>query len=627
MKTPGRLRLKAQVIARDHVQALDNPFVRLWVDTGVFHLDSMYDYSVPESLSAFIDVGVRVQVPFNGREVEALVIERVDSSEVVGRIKPVTKILSVYPVATKLSIELISKTAKHWCTNPFDIIRSAIPPRVASIDKTEKFEHSQATPKKKGAQELSFAAFSPHSKPWETTASLASQALNLGSVLVIAPDENDIDAISESVKRLGVTCIRLDSSQSRAQRYANYLRSNSSDSAIVIGARGAVFTPIKDLATIIVYKESSHEHYEIRSPGWNVRDVVNMRRDIEGLNLIFTGYVPSLEISRLIEEKALIYKNSPQRVLVKAHSSDDGALLPGGIFGDIRKALKQGPVLFLAARKGYGNALLCAHCKNLAVCSCGARLSVSAKAAAPTCGICAKSYPSWSCAWCQRDKQYLASRGIERAAEELSRAFPGVPVVLSFGDVIKSHVEDKPSIVIATPGAAPQTPGGYAAVVILEALKLFAHPDLRAQERARELFFETAAMTRSDGLVLLCMDQSHPIVSSLMRWNPSLMIQSELTERSEIPLPPYVSSFVITGPLNEFTSIASGLRKAIEDSRIPPSVKLFGPISLGKSNAKLVLYCIREDARVVTEFLHELQRRRSIAQKEYLAIRVDPYSL
>jgi len=627
MKTPGRLRLKAQVIARDHVQALDNPFVRLWVDTGVFHLDSMYDYSVPESLSAFIDVGVRVQVPFNGRELEALVIERVDSSEVVGRIKPVTKILSVYPVATKLSIELISKTAKHWCTNPFDIIRSAIPPRVASIDKTEKFEQSQATPKNKGAQELSFVAFSPHSKPWETTASLASQALNLGSVLVIAPDENDIDAISESVKRLGVTCIRLDSSQSRAQRYANYLRSNSSDSAIVIGARGAVFTPIKDLATIIVYKESSHEHYEIRSPGWNVRDVVNMRRDIEGLNLIFTGYVPSLEISRLIEEKALIYKNSPQRVLVKAHSSDDGALLPGGIFGDIRKALKQGPVLFLAARKGYGNALLCAHCKNLAVCSCGARLSVSAKAAAPTCGICAKSYPSWSCAWCQRNKQYLASRGIERAAEELSRAFPGVPVVLSFGDVIKSHVEDKPSIVIATPGAAPQTPGGYAAVVILEALKLFAHPDLRAQERARELFFETAAMTRSDGLVLLCMDQSHPIVSSLMRWNPSLMIQSELTERSEIPLPPYVSSFVITGPLNEFTSIASGLRKAIQDSRIPPSVKLFGPISLGKSNAKLVLYCIREDARVVTEFLHELQRRRSIAQKEYLAIRVDPYSL
>jgi len=627
MKTPGHLRLKAQVIARDHVQALDNPFVRLWVDTGVFHLDSMYDYSVPESLSAFIDVGVRVQVPFNGREVEALVIERVDSSEVVGRIKPVTKILSVYPVATKLSIELISKTAKHWCTNPFDIIRSAIPPRVASIDKTEKFEQSQATPKKKGAQELSFVAFSPHSNPWETIASLASQALNLGSVLVIAPDEKDIDAISESVKRLGVTCIRLDSSQSRAQRYANYLRAISSDSAIVIGARGAVFTPIKDLATIIVYKESSHEHYEIRSPGWNVRDVVNMRRDIEGLNLIFTGYVPSLEISRLIEEKAVIYKNSPQRVLVKAHSSDDGALLPGGIFGDIRKALKQGPVLFLAARKGYGNALLCAHCKNLAVCSCGARLSVSAKAAAPTCGICAKSYPSWSCAWCQRNKQYLASRGIERAAEELSRAFPGVPVVLSFGDVIKSRVEGKSSIVIATPGAAPQTPGGYAAVVILEALKLFAHPDLRAQERARELFFETAAMTRSDGLVLLCMDQSHPIVSSLMRWNPSLMIQSELTERSEIPLPPYVSSFVITGPLNEFTSIASGLRKAIEDSRIPPSVKLFGPISLGKSNAKLVLYCIREDARVVTEFLHELQRRRSIAQKEYLAIRVDPYSL
>jgi primosomal protein N' (replication factor Y) len=402
------------------------------------------------------------------------------------------------------------------------------------------------------------------------------------------------------------------------------MRANKS---VIIGARGAVFTPVNDLVSVIVYKESSHEHFEIRSPGWNVRDVVQMRRTLEGIDVIFTGYVPSLEISALIDSKKLKYLNKSHRLRVKAFSSDDGALLPGKIFSDIRSALTSGPVLFVVPRKGYGNALLCAHCKNLARCSCGARLVVGSKGAAPSCEVCQSAYPDWSCTWCQRNKQYLAGRGIERAAEEISRAFPGSPLILSFGDVIKTEIENKSIIVLATPGAAPKVVGGYAAVVMLEGLKFFSHPDLRAQERARELFFETAAMTHSKGVVLLCIDESHPIVASLVRWNPGAMIRRELEERLEIPLPPYVSSYVISGESKEFTSIAAGLKKAVSDARIPSSIRVYGPSEIGSARARIVLYCPQEDSSALTSFLHELQRRRSIAKKDFLSMRIDPYSV
>ncbi|MCX6425608.1 MAG: hypothetical protein NTV47_02460, partial [Actinobacteria bacterium] len=328
-----------------------------------------------------------------------------------------------------------------------------------------------------------------------------------GSVLVIAPDERDIDEICLSAELKKLTYLRLDSSISRAQRYENYLHAMNAQNTLIVGARSSVFLPIGDLSTVIVYKESSHEHYEIRSPGWNVREILFLRRNIEKFDLIFTGYVPSLELSELIDSKRLTYITHSHRLAVKAFSSDDGSILPGRIFTDIRSALTKGPVLFMIARKGYGNAILCAHCKNLAMCKCGGRLIVASKSSAPSCTVCQSTFPEWSCSWCQRNKQYIGGRGIERAGEEISRAFAGVPIILSYGDVIKAQIENRSAIVIATPGAAPKVEGGYAAVVVLEALKFFEHSDLRAQERARELIFETAAMITPKGADLLCIDE------------------------------------------------------------------------------------------------------------------------
>lgn len=627
MATPGRLRLKSQIIARPKSPALDKPFVRTWVDTGVFHLDQSFDYSVPETLSDLVQVGVRVQVPFNGREVEALVLERCDTSKTPGVIKPISKVLSPHPVATQLSIALIEAVSSRWATDPFNILKSAIPARIATIDKRFSTQIIPTVRDKNLRGIYSFIAFEPYFNPADEVILLANRALRDGSVLIIAPDERDIDEICLSAQLKNLTYLRLDSSISRAQRYENYLHAMNAQNTLIVGARSSVFLPIADLSTVIVYKESSHAHYEIRSPGWNVREILSLRRNIEKFDLIFTGYVPSLELSALIDAKRLTYITHTHRLAVRAFSSDDGSILPGRIFTDIRSALTKGPVLFMIARKGYGNALLCAHCKNLAICSCGGRLIIGSKNSSPSCAICQSIFPEWSCNWCQRNKQYVVGRGIERAGEEISRAFAGVPIILSYGDVIKAAIVSRRAIVIATPGAAPKVDGGYAAVVLLEGLKFFAHSDLRAQERARELFFETAAMINPKGAVLLCIDEVHPIVSSLARWNPGAMIRRELGERLEIPLPPFVSSVVISGSAKDFTSLAAGFRKAITDERIPPSVKVFGPSDIGKGEAKIVLYCPQRDIKALTIFLHELSRRRSIANKDFLRIRIDPYSL
>ena len=626
MATPKLFRLKAEVApAASGPRASVLPYARVRVDTGVFHLDQLYDYQIPEKLSDAIQVGVRVQLPFGSHETEGIVVARVAIPDRAGQLKNITKVLSSIPVATEQSLSLVDAIAKHYACNPWDVIRSAIPPRVAFVDKSFILDESiQSTRYKRSVE---FQTLAPHIEAHNQLLSIILNKRASGSVLIVAPDERDVDRIVNALQEQEQKVLKITAAISREERYRNYLLSMHGADSIVVGTRSAIFAPIRNLATIIVHKESSHDHYEVRSPGWNTRTVALLRAQTESIPLILTGFSPSIEVSELIDQRTVKYVNTKETVNVKAFSPSDGSLLPGRIFSEIKKALITGPVLFVAPRKGYGNALLCAHCRNVATCDCGGRLSVAAKAKAPTCVHCGKSFQQWKCSFCNRDKQYLAGRGIERAAEEISRAFPNFPVIVSAGEVIKERIDSKPALVLATPGAQPHVEGGYAAVVILDGMRFFAHTDLRTQERARELFMETSSMISPQGAVLLVIDDSHPIISAIARWNVAPLIKRELSERNELHLPPSVFSVVLVMDQGVGTQIADGLRKAHIDGRIPRSCNIYGPTEISKDQVKIVIHSDKQDAEALTDVVHELQRRRSIAKKDLFTLRVEPYSL
>ena len=95
------LRLKAEIAKlKPEGSSSDLPIARVWVDSGVFHLDQSYDYLIPDNLSAVISTGVRVQVPFHGREVEGLVLTRESTSD-SPVLKSISKAISLHSVATQ----------------------------------------------------------------------------------------------------------------------------------------------------------------------------------------------------------------------------------------------------------------------------------------------------------------------------------------------------------------------------------------------------------------------------------------------------------------------------------------------------------------------------------------------
>jgi primosomal protein N' (replication factor Y) len=505
-------------------------------------------------------------------------------------------------------------------------VRSAIPPRVAAVDKELPVAHHETwAPQTK--KPTVYQSFKPFLASHEQLSDMVRDFTQLGSVLIVAPDERDVDKIIESLALTFTNVLKVSSASTREERYRNFLRAIRLKSSIVVGTRSAIFAPVRNLAGIIIYKESSPDHFELRSPGWNSSTIAEMRAQSENVQLVLTGFTPSIRVANGIDARSIKFNTQRFQVNVQAFSPNDGTLLPGRIFSEIKKALKKGPVLFIAPRKGYGNALLCSHCRNVALCKCGGRLSVVSKGLAPTCVHCGTAFPTWRCTYCDRDKQYLAGRGIDRAAEEISRAFPGFPVVISAGDVIKDSIDAKPALVLSTPGAQPQVSGGYAAVIVLDAIRFFSHTDINGQERARELLFETASMVSVDGQVLLVLDDSHPIVAAIARWNIAPLLKRELAERVELKLPPSVSSAVLVTDQAAAPAIVSGLKKALEDSRLPSSTRIYGPTLLPKGLAKIVVHVSHGQSSDLAKILHELQRKRSISKKDLLTLRIDPYSL
>ena len=625
--TTAPLRLKVQKVARGSSEkASVNPVARVWVDTGIPHLDATYDYLVPLAFDDQIKAGVRVAINFSGRTTEGFVISRGDTST-AGNLKFIEKILSPIPLLTSEVVALVEAVAHRWSGSPLDVLGSAVPSRVISAEKGASYEAEKDDVETSSTFTQSFYLLTPGENAFSLMADWVRTRAALGGVLVIAPEAREVLLLKQKLEELDVDFCVLDASLTRSLRYSNYLKVASGEVSVVIGSRSAIFAPIHNLRTIIIYREGAQSHYELRSPGWNTRDVALIRARLSKIDLTFIGYAQSSEVAYLVGREEIAQKGREAKVEALSFSAHNGELLPDRIFSPIRKALEKGPVLFLVSRKGYSSAIMCRSCKNLALCDCGGRISFQGNDKGYICSLCDKKGSQWACRWCKKDQPILLGRGSQRFAHEIGRAFPGYPVITSDAQTPIDSIKDEPSIVLATSGMAPESAKGYRAVVILEGDSLFSQVDLRAQERAREAIMHFSSLLSAGGKVLLVIDSSHPIVAAISRWNLNTINNRELLEREQTHLPPVVTAVTIELPHKDCQTFVSGIFKAISDQRLSSSIKVLGPKKLSDDSSRVILTIPLVEADQLLEFLTIYRKKRSLAKKSNLIMRVDPYAL
>lgn len=626
--TSSPLRLRVQKVDRgESTASMHLSVARLWVDTGLSHLDSIYDYLVPQSLDTDVSVGVKVLVDFSGRKVDAFVIDRVESSS-VGNLKFIEKVTSPIPLLTTEIISLVGAVARRWGAVPSEILSAAVPPRVISAEKNfDGHSPTGSVTVKNRNPSHSYYLFTPGEDPFSTMASWVTSRLSKGGVLVVLPELREVHSLATELTQQGVQFTVLDASLPRSDRYRNFLQVATGAAQIVIGTRSAVFAPVSNLQTILVFREGSESHYEKRTPGWNVRDVAIIRSQLASVDLTFAGFAPSSELSLLIESEAIALKGKRSKVDATAYPQFQGELLPDRIFTPIRSALVRGSVLFLVPRKGYSQAISCASCRNLALCECGGRIYFGGPDKGFICSLCNLATAEWRCKWCKKSSANLLGRGNLRYAHEIGRAFPGFPVISSDATSAVHEIEEAHSIVLATAGMAPSVKGGYQAVVILEGDNLFSQLDLRAQERAREAIMQSASLLSLDGKALVVIDNAHPIVAALSRWNLSPLLARELREREQTQLPPLVHAVVLELAHSDTSTFVSGINASIKDGRVPSSTRILGPTRLDDENSRVILTVSRDHGQDLFDFLVTYRKKRGMAKKSIPHMRIDPYVL
>jgi primosomal protein N' (replication factor Y) (superfamily II helicase) len=619
------LRLKAELITRaaEPPSGLDS-LAQLWVDTGVFHLDQEFSYLIPRDLDPIVTIGSFVIVPFNGRELTGVVTHRGPYS---GQANLKT-IIKTQGSISLLSIEQISLirvlSAKYLC-HPFDLIRSIVPQRLATVEKSRGSLEDKPRINRSARMKNSYLQLPPHRNREALIAAKLAELLAEGPTLAVFPNVREVKALSLELDALGVRHTLYDSSQSRSDHYSSYLDIAQGLSHLVIGTRSSVFAPVKDLAHIVIFDEGSEHFYERRTPGWNVREVAIERSHIERVSLTFIGYSPSLDICRLIEINEVEYRKSNSRLKVDDFEQTFGELLPSKALNIIKKSLVNGPVLFVAPAKGWAHAIRCSRCKTLSKCKCGGNFEIKNEKSPVSCNHCGIINQQWKCSWCDNHSYALAGRGIERHAHEIGKLLPGV--------VIKNSTAEKPlteeiesGAVITTASMAPLARNGYSAVVFLEGNRRNNQPDMRAQERMRESLFGHSALVSQGGNILLIQDSGNPIVTALRMWNPMPVLERELAERADLDLPPFSHSVELTMPKEEVIRFKNALLKAQDEDRLPRGMRILGPIVKG-DNSSLVLLSKLADVDSVNLLIHEFMRRRSLTKKTLPSLRIDPYSL
>ncbi|MDQ3716762.1 MAG: primosomal protein N' [Actinomycetota bacterium] len=658
---------------------------RVCVDSPLTHLDRLFDYLIPDEFGDQVTVGCRVRVRFAGRLLDGYVLDVLASSEHIGPLAPLARVISPEPVLSPAVARLARAVADRYAGTLSDVLRLAVPPRRAQPEKLAVVGAAAAPipPTKAWARYphghsflTAIADGRPARAVWtlgpgeDWPARLAEAAATAASggrgVLVVLPDVRDVDRLDAAlIAQFGPSPRHavLTADLKPDERYRRFLSVRRGSVRIVIGTRAAAFAPVADLGLVALWDDGDDLHAEPRAPYPHTREVLLLRAHLENSAVLIAGWSRSTEAAVLIESGWAHEITAPRDDVRQAAprvraSGDDveqsrdaaarSARLPSLALRVARETLAAGaPVLVQVPRRGYVPSLACDHCRTPARCRrCAGPLGQSsAGAAAASCCWCARPATAWECPVCGARRLRVAVSGAGRTSEELGRAFPGVSIRNSgrtaAGGVLPA-VEDGPALVVATPGAEPVAASGYGAALLLDSWALLGRADLRAGEETLRRWLGAASLVRSasdGGQVIVMADSGHPVVQALIRWDPAGLAARELAERRDLGFPPAVRVATLT-------ATAPAAEQLLASVELPSSAEVLGPVLVddekrralshpgvgaGQPDQALVRYLVRAsrvEGAALARALHAGQALRSAAKSsEHVRVQLDPVDI
>lgn len=286
---------------------------------------------------------------------------------------------------------------------------------------------------------------------------------------------------------------------------------------VVVGARSAIFAPMRDVGLIVVDEEHENTYKQQDGLRYNARDLALVRGKLAGATVILGSATPSLETFENTHQKKITYLSMPNRIQHRP--------LPEVTFVDLRynapvgrerlfsqtllnaldETVSKGEsaILFLN-RRGFGRFLICRSCGSAIDCpNCSITLTHHMNPARLTCHYCDHSVAvPQTCPKCGSGDLEILGFGTERVEDEIGRLVKGARCARLDSDtatggrldrILDDFRQGRSNILVGTQIVAKGHDFPMVTLVgVLLAEQSLAFPDFRSGERTFQLLTQVA---------------------------------------------------------------------------------------------------------------------------------------
>ncbi|MBI3820871.1 MAG: primosomal protein N' [Planctomycetes bacterium] len=405
----------------------------------------------------------------------------------------------------------------------------------------------------------------------------------------------------------------LHSKLTDAERMDQWKRIREGRVRVVVGARSAVFAPVRDLGIIIVDEEHEPSFKQSNAPRYHARDVAAMRGELAGAAVVLGSATPALETwKRALDGKITLLKLMdrmaggalpPVRIADLRHERarelnlGSNILLTRSLRLAIERALekKQRTILFLN-RRGFAPVLWCSGCGATVQCArCAVSLTFHRRVEKLVCHMCGREAPiATDCPMCGLPRPRLIGAGTERVEQWVARAFRNAHVARmdsdsttargSHEDILDRFRRGDIDILVGTQMIAKGLDVPEVTVVgVVDADSTLHIPEYTSSERAFQLVAQVAGRagrSAHGGEVFVQTSMpAHPAIACAARHDFVTFAAQELREREKHRYPPFVRFIRVLAEharderaQEAVESAASAIRAANA-----PGVELLGP--------------------------------------------------
>ena len=499
----------------------------------------------------------------------------------------------------------------------------------------------------------------------EVYLSLSEQILKEGkSVLMLVPEISLTPMMMEYfLRRFENNVAILHSELTPAEKYDEYRKIANGECHVVVGARSAIFAPLKNIGLIILDEEHVESYKQDTTPFYHAREVAIMRGKMHKAKVILGSATPSLE-SRARAQKNIYHlllltnrvnnKQLPQTTIVNLgdyrNIDNNSYIFSKRLRAEISGVLsRKEQAILLINRRGFSTSVSCRKCGHIFKCpTCDIALTYHKSDNMLKCHHCdyVTKMPE-SCPECGSNYIMKTGFGTERIEDEVNRLFPEARTLRLDSDsakirtkiptIIEQFRRKEADILIGTQMIAKghDFPDVTLVGVVLADIGL-SMPSFRSNERAFQLI--TQAVGRSgrkdkNGIAIIqtYMPNNYAITMAA-RQNYELFYRKEMNYRHLQSYPPYTYLASITLAGKNEDAVVLGMVNLIDilNNELGDEAQVLGPtvpyIPYEGDNFLRTALVKFKNYKIVQPVLKKIVSVYGAKSQIHLSINIDPYN-